>query len=77
MSMEQKRLSLILLIAFTERPAIKPRGTAAIYINHNIYNVPTIARAASSGLSAPVIGLPITSTDAPSSRACRGVTVRF
>jgi hypothetical protein len=41
------------------------------------YNVPTIARAATSGSSALVIGRPTTSTEAPSSRACLGVTARF
>jgi hypothetical protein len=41
------------------------------------YNVPMMARAASSGLSALVMGRPITKMLAPSSRAWRGVTVRF
>ncbi len=40
------------------------------------YNVPMMARAASSGLSALVMGRPITKMLAPSSRAWRGFNAR-
>src|SRR5690606_33034494 len=41
------------------------------------YRVASIARAAAAGSSARLMGRPITSTLAPESRACRGVTTRF
>jgi len=53
------------------------RNLGRFYARVLRYNVPMMARAASSGLSALVMGRPITKMLAPSSRASRGVTVRF